>query len=68
VLELDDLLTRLAGLDPRRAKVVEFKFFAGMTNDQIAEALGVARSTVATTGPSPGRGWRPSCRGSKELG
>lgn len=47
VLELDDLLNRLAELDARRAKVVEMKFFAGMTNEQIAEALGVARSTVA---------------------
>jgi RNA polymerase sigma factor (sigma-70 family) len=47
VLELDELLTRLAQLDPRRARVVELKFFAGMTNEQIAEALEIARSTVA---------------------
>jgi RNA polymerase sigma factor (TIGR02999 family) len=47
VLELDDLLNRLAELDARRAKVVEMKFFAGMTNEQIAEVLDVARSTVA---------------------
>lgn len=47
VLELDELLTRLAQLDPRRARVVELKFFAGMTNEQIAEALDIARSTVA---------------------
>ncbi|MEZ6234783.1 MAG: ECF-type sigma factor [Phycisphaerales bacterium] len=47
VLELDDLLRRLAQLDPRRARVVELRFFAGMTNEEIAEALGVARSTVA---------------------
>ena len=47
VLELDDLLRRLAELDPRRAKVVEYKFFAGMTNEQIAAALGTSRSTVA---------------------
>jgi RNA polymerase sigma factor (TIGR02999 family) len=47
VLELDELLTRLAQLDPRRARVVELKFFAGMTNEQISEALDIARSTVA---------------------
>lgn len=47
VLELDELLTRLAQLDPRRARVVELKFFSGMTNEQISEALGIARSTVA---------------------
>lgn len=47
VLELDDLITRLAKLDARRARVVELRFFAGMTNEEIAEALRVARSTVA---------------------
>ena len=47
VLELDDLLKRLARLDPRRSKVVELKVFAGMTNQEIADVLGVSRSTVA---------------------
>lgn len=47
VLELDDLLHRYAELDPRRAHVVELRFFAGLTNDEIAQTLGVARSTVA---------------------
>ncbi len=46
ILELDDLLRRYAELDPRRARVVELRFFAGMTNDEISVALGVARSTV----------------------
>jgi RNA polymerase sigma factor (TIGR02999 family) len=47
VLELDDLLCRLARLDARRARVVELKVFAAMTNDEIALVLGVSRSTVA---------------------
>ncbi|MBC8105016.1 MAG: sigma-70 family RNA polymerase sigma factor [Anaerolineae bacterium] len=47
VLELDDLLLRLAKLDARRARVVELKVFAAMTNDEIAHVLGIARSTVA---------------------
>ncbi len=47
VLELDDLLKRLAELDPRRSRVVELKVFAGMTNEQVADVLGVSRSTVA---------------------
>lgn len=47
LLELDDLLERLRQLDARKARVVELRFFAGMTNDQIAEVLDVARSTVA---------------------
>jgi RNA polymerase sigma factor (TIGR02999 family) len=46
ILELDDLLKRLAELDPRRARIVELRFFAGMTNEEIASALGIARSTV----------------------
>ena len=47
VLELDDLLKRLALLDARRGKVVELKVFAGMTNEEIAEVLDVSRSTVS---------------------
>jgi RNA polymerase sigma factor (TIGR02999 family) len=47
VLELDDLLTRLAKLDTRRARVVELKVFAAMTNDEIAKVLNISRSTVA---------------------
>lgn len=47
ILELDELITRLAELSPRRARVVELRFFAGLTNEEIAEALGIARSTVA---------------------
>lgn len=47
ILELDDLITRFAELDPRRARVVEQRFSAGMTNEEIAATLGVARSTVA---------------------
>jgi RNA polymerase sigma-70 factor, ECF subfamily len=47
VLELDDLLHRLAKLDARRARVVELKVFAAMTNDEIAQVLGISRSTVA---------------------
>jgi RNA polymerase sigma-70 factor, ECF subfamily len=47
VLELDDLLEKLAEIDERKAKVVELRFFGGMTLDQIAAALGAARSTIA---------------------
>lgn len=47
VLELDDLIKRLSEMDARRGRVVELKFFAAMSNEQIAEALDVSRSTVA---------------------
>lgn len=46
ILELDDLIKRLGELDPRRARVVELRFFAGMTNEEIASAIGISRSTV----------------------
>jgi RNA polymerase sigma factor (TIGR02999 family) len=41
VLELDDLLERLAAANPRAAEVVKLRFFAGLTGDQSA-ALGVS--------------------------
>ena len=47
LLALDSALRELESLDPRRAQLVELRFFAGLTNQQAADALGVARSTVA---------------------
>lgn len=47
VLELDQMLAALARKDERKARVVELRFFAGMSHDEIADVLGVARSTVA---------------------
>jgi len=47
VLELDELLARLTAIDERKARVVELRLFGGMTLDQVAAALGVARSTIA---------------------
>jgi len=46
LLELDEALKRLAALDPRLARVVEYRFFGGLTEDEIAEAMGVTRRTV----------------------
>lgn len=47
VLELDELIARLTTIDKRKARVVELRLFGGMTLEQVAEALGVARSTIA---------------------
>lgn len=44
---LDGALTRLAALDEQKARVVELRFFAGLTVEQTARALGVSQSTVA---------------------
>jgi RNA polymerase sigma factor (TIGR02999 family) len=46
MLDLDAALTQLAELDPRLARVVECRFFGGLTEDEIADALGVTVRTV----------------------
>ncbi|CAN5754360.1 sigma-70 family RNA polymerase sigma factor [soil metagenome] len=46
ILELDDALSRLAGLNERLARVVECRFFGGLTVEETAEALQVATRTV----------------------
>lgn len=46
LLQLDEAMNRLAKLQPRLARVVECRFFGGLTEDEIAEALGVTVRTV----------------------
>ena len=46
LLLLDDALQKLESIDPRAAKVVELRYFGGYTDKEVAEALGVALSTV----------------------
>ena len=46
LLQLDDALARLAAREPRLAKVVELRFFGGLSEDEIAESLGVTVRTV----------------------
>ncbi len=46
VLSLNDALDRLAALDARQARVVELRYFAGLSVDDTAEALGVSPATV----------------------
>ncbi|MBS0197003.1 MAG: sigma-70 family RNA polymerase sigma factor [Planctomycetes bacterium] len=43
---VDALLTELASLDERQAQIMEYKYFAGMDNTQIAELLGISVRTV----------------------
>lgn len=47
LLALDEALRRLETLDPHKARVVELRFFGGLTADQTAAAMGVSPSTVA---------------------
>jgi RNA polymerase sigma factor (TIGR02999 family) len=46
VLELDEAIERLKVEDPRKAAVVELKFFGEMTHAQIAAELGVSEKTI----------------------
>ena len=46
LLHLDEALNTLADLDPRLARVVECRFFGGLTEDEIATALGITVRTV----------------------
>lgn len=46
VLAVDEALTQLEHLDQRQAKIVEMKFFAGMTIEEIGEVLGISPATV----------------------
>lgn len=46
VLLVDEALTALAAVDPRLARVVEMRYFAGLTEAEIAEALGLTERTV----------------------
>jgi RNA polymerase sigma-70 factor, ECF subfamily len=46
LLVLDDALSRLAELSPRQARVVELRYFGGLTDDETAQVLTVSRRTV----------------------
>jgi RNA polymerase sigma factor (TIGR02999 family) len=46
VLALDEALDKLAAKDPRKAKLVELRYFSGLTMEQAADALGVSVSTA----------------------
>jgi len=46
ILEVDDALSRLAETDERKAKVVELRYFGGMTHEEIAAACGLSVKTV----------------------
>ena len=46
MLDLHDVLERLAAFDPRKAAIVELHFFGGLSYDETAEAVGVSAATV----------------------
>lgn len=49
VLAVEEALEKLSAIDPRMEQVVECRFFAGMTEEETAEALGLSLRTVQRT-------------------
>jgi len=46
ILAVDELLARLGELDSRQARVVELRYFGGLSVEETAEAMGIAARTV----------------------
>ena len=46
ILAVDEVLARLTKLDPRQARVVELRYFGGLSVEETAEAMGIATRTV----------------------
>jgi RNA polymerase sigma factor (TIGR02999 family) len=51
LLALDEALTRLAAIDPQQSRVVELRYFGGLTMEETAEVMHISPATV-------GREWR----------
>jgi len=46
LVALDDALTQLSKLDPQQGRIVEFRFFGGLSIEETAEVLGISSATV----------------------
>jgi RNA polymerase sigma factor (TIGR02999 family) len=46
LVALDDALTALAAFDERKARVIELRFFGGLTDEETGEAIGISVATV----------------------
>jgi RNA polymerase sigma factor (TIGR02999 family) len=46
VIAIDDALDRLAKMNPRQCRIVELRYFGGLTEDEIAGALNISERTV----------------------
>ena len=51
ILALDEALSQLAKEHPDKAELVRLRFFAGLTIDEVAQAMGISTATA-------GRSWR----------
>jgi RNA polymerase sigma factor (TIGR02999 family) len=46
LIALDEALTTLSTLDPRQSRIVELRFFGGLTVEEVAEVLAISRATI----------------------
>ena len=46
LIALDDALQDLVAFDPRQSRIVELRFFGGLTNEEIGEVLGISPRTI----------------------
>ena len=46
MVALDEALTRLASLDPQQSRIVELRFFGGLTIEETAEVLRISPATI----------------------
>jgi RNA polymerase sigma factor (TIGR02999 family) len=61
LLALDEALTRLARDDPQKAAVVQLRFFAGLSHEETAAALGISAVTAKHTGVTHAPGCTGRC-------
>jgi RNA polymerase sigma-70 factor (ECF subfamily) len=47
ILRVNDALDALSAIDPRQARIVEMRFFVGLTIDETAELMGISAATVS---------------------
>ncbi len=47
LLALDEALDRFSGVDPVKAELVKLRFFGGLSEQEVAEALGISRATAS---------------------
>jgi RNA polymerase sigma factor (TIGR02999 family) len=46
LIALDDALAALDAMDPRKAKIIELRYFGGMTVDEVARSLSISTATI----------------------
>lgn len=46
LIALDDALTDLAAVDPRKVRIIERRYFGGMTLEEVAQSMGISTATV----------------------